>query len=701
MDLFPLRQFHDNRHGRNATYSPLSSNQANHYLFLPPTSSNLSTPFNIPQHENNDLHEALDNTLLIDKPLSRNLRFEIILEAATAVTQRAEETTITYLNRGQTYGILLNDKNTQNEIISSTVSIGFHSTSHRRIAENYWKFWINQQKQENPRAIDIDINQSEGITELHFPSFDKISFKWNGRFGAKLFVRFNCLSTDFSRIKGVKGIPLRAQMESHVAGDSILARPEINEVCFCKVKLFRDKGAERKNKDDAKQISKQLEKVYGKADEKSLPLMYNVSLPCSVFNEIPGASASDSPDSTLDELPQKRIPRYHTRIMTAPAPSLFHRHQNNSLFQMKEEGYEYLQQKMITSLPAIDTNNIYSSDLSDTKETVFLHNPLSPPLTAETIYTPSAIIQPLEHNYSTCSLAASSLHELSVHQTIEDQEPLIGYSTEPNSQFDMPFTSQVMSQSIYDVFTPEEIQQCQEIYPVTTEYPSSEDYFYHTDQLHHPNTEMMMLQQQLQQHNQKASHIILNSNAASDMLLSSPARKKRRSNSKLNAGKIIKPVVIKESRQDVHNKRRHKMLRFILVQNRQGKTRLAKWYVPYEDEEKVKLKGEVHRLIAPRDQKNQSNFVEYRNYKIVYRRYAGLFFCVCVDANDNELAYLEAIHFFVEVLDAFFGNVCELDLVFNFYKVYAILDEVFLAGEIEETSKNVVLTRLDHLDKLE
>jgi AP-2 complex subunit sigma-1 len=42
---------------------------------------------------------------------------------------------------------------------------------------------------------------------------------------------------------------------------------------------------------------------------------------------------------------------------------------------------------------------------------------------------------------------------------------------------------------------------------------------------------------------------------------------------------------------------------------------------------------------------------------------------VCVDANDNELAYLEAIHFFVEVLDAFFGNVCELDLVFNFYKV--------------------------------
>lgn len=101
-----------------------------------------------------------------------------------------------------------------------------------------------------------------------------------------------------------------------------------------------------------------------------------------------------------------------------------------------------------------------------------------------------------------------------------------------------------------------------------------------------------------------------------------------------------------------------------------GKTRLAKWYSPYNDDEKIKLKGEIHRLVAPRDQKHQSNFVEFRgSSKIVYRRYAGLFFCACVDANDNELAYLEAIHFFVEVLDQFFGNVCELDLVFNFYKV--------------------------------
>lgn len=46
-----------------------------------------------------------------------------------------------------------------------------------------------------------------------------------------------------------------------------------------------------------------------------------------------------------------------------------------------------------------------------------------------------------------------------------------------------------------------------------------------------------------------------------------------------------------------------------------------------------------------------------------------LYFIYCLDVNDNELAYLEIIHLFVELLDKFFTSVCELDLVFNFYKV--------------------------------
>lgn len=72
---------------------------------------------------------------------------------------------------------------------------------------------------------------------------------------------------------------------------------------------------------------------------------------------------------------------------------------------------------------------------------------------------------------------------------------------------------------------------------------------------------------------------------------------------------------------------------------------------------------------------------QFRNFKIIYRRYAGLYFCICVDVNDNNLCYLEAIHNFVEVLNEYFHNVCELDLVFNFYKVSKILLGYFSAVE--------------------
>ena len=42
---------------------------------------------------------------------------------------------------------------------------------------------------------------------------------------------------------------------------------------------------------------------------------------------------------------------------------------------------------------------------------------------------------------------------------------------------------------------------------------------------------------------------------------------------------------------------------------------------------------------------------------------------IAIDNDDNELIALEIIHRFVETLDKYFGNVCELDVVFNFDKV--------------------------------
>ena len=82
-----------------------------------------------------------------------------------------------------------------------------------------------------------------------------------------------------------------------------------------------------------------------------------------------------------------------------------------------------------------------------------------------------------------------------------------------------------------------------------------------------------------------------------------------------------------------------------------------------------------------------SNCYEFQNYKVIYKRYASLYF-ICLCNNDiNELITLELIHHYVECLDKYFGNVCELDIIFNFHKAYYILEEILLAGYMQESSK--------------
>lgn len=198
--------------------------------------------------------------------LVSNFFFKKKLLASTAVKKKHDEQPVTYLNRGQAYLMDLSASFQQEQnqystgTMTSTLSIAFHEPSHRQIADSYWKYWISQQEiPKEARAIDLDTNQTTGIYNIRLISFDRVSFDWHGRFGAKVYVRFNCLSTDFSRIKGVKGIPLRCVMETSmnyvsVPDDSILYKGtfekmgssdldvfQYKEASYCKIKLFRDK----------------------------------------------------------------------------------------------------------------------------------------------------------------------------------------------------------------------------------------------------------------------------------------------------------------------------------------------------------------------------------------------------------------------------------------------------------------------------
>merc|ERR1712085_106176 len=144
---------------------------------------------------------------------------------------------------------------------------------------------------------------------------------------------------------------------------------------------------------------------------------------------------------------------------------------------------------------------------------------------------------------------------------------------------------------------------------------------------------------------------------------------------------------------------RQRMIQFMLLISRQGKTRLKQWYVPCLERDQFRTIKEVGSLVLNRPAK-VCNFLEWRDYKICHKRYASLFFISCIDNDDNELLGLEMIHHFVECLDRYFGNVCELDLIFNFHKAYYILDEVICSGELQETSKRAILHHVSETDAL-
>uniref|UniRef100_A0A1S3ZFN3 AP-4 complex subunit sigma-like n=1 Tax=Nicotiana tabacum TaxID=4097 RepID=A0A1S3ZFN3_TOBAC len=70
--------------------------------------------------------------------------------------------------------------------------------------------------------------------------------------------------------------------------------------------------------------------------------------------------------------------------------------------------------------------------------------------------------------------------------------------------------------------------------------------------------------------------------------------------------------------------------------------------------------------------------VEHRNYKIVYRRYASLFFLVGVD--NEEFA-------------------CELDIMFHLEKAHFMLEEMVMNGCVVETSKANILAPIQLMEK--
>lgn len=216
-----------------------------------------------------------------------SFRYHVTLNAPTAMIKYSDEIPISYLNKGQAYSLSVIDTVSPVSSVAPVryrtfVRVSFEDEEQRAKPGSCWQLWKEgrgtteaHQREGKLLAVEyVDTNQGgdeesrKPQIELENNSFDGFCVTWcanplNGRAECSISVRFNFLSTDFSHSKGVKGIPVRlcAKTEKMLPAYSDSPSDHHPEVCYAKVKLFRDHGAERKLANDVAHVKKTIEKL--------------------------------------------------------------------------------------------------------------------------------------------------------------------------------------------------------------------------------------------------------------------------------------------------------------------------------------------------------------------------------------------------------------------------------------------------------
>ncbi|KAM7293880.1 protein grainyhead [Ixodes scapularis] len=218
--------------------------------------------------------------------IQSDVGFKYYLESPISTSQRREDDRITYINKGQFYGITLEyvpdpDKPLRNTPVKSLVMLVFREEKSPEDEIKAWQFWHSRQHSVKQRILDADTKNSTGIMgQIEEVTHNAIAFYWNPlESPAKVNVAVQCLSTDFSNQKGVKGLPLHLQIDTY---------DEYRESCtpvhrgYCQIKVFCDKGAERKTRDEERRAAKRKLTATGNG-RKKIEEMYHQSCDRSEF----------------------------------------------------------------------------------------------------------------------------------------------------------------------------------------------------------------------------------------------------------------------------------------------------------------------------------------------------------------------------------------------------------------------------------
>nr|XP_015213300.1 PREDICTED: grainyhead-like protein 2 homolog [Lepisosteus oculatus] len=191
--------------------------------------------------------------------------FQYTLEATKSLRQRQGEGPMTYLNKGQFYAVTLSETGANKCLrhpiskVRSVIMVVFSEDKNRDEQLKYWKYWHSRQHTAKQRVLDIaDYKESfNTIGNIEEIAYNAVSFTWDVNEEAKIFITVNCLSTDFSSQKGVKGLPLMIQIDTYSYNNR--SNKPIHRA-FSQIKVFCDKGAERKIRDEERKQNRKKTK---------------------------------------------------------------------------------------------------------------------------------------------------------------------------------------------------------------------------------------------------------------------------------------------------------------------------------------------------------------------------------------------------------------------------------------------------------
>ncbi|KAJ8385540.1 hypothetical protein AAFF_G00184940 [Aldrovandia affinis] len=187
--------------------------------------------------------------------------FQFVLGAPQASQHKTTEMPMVYLNKGQFYPITLHGVGADSAAglssskVKTVVMAVFENDKNAEVQLKCWNHWHARQPTVKQRVIDIaDYKEVfSGINNVEEVAFNALSFIWNTNEEAKVYIGINSLSTDFSSQKGVKGLPLNLQIDTY---DYSTGTNRLIHRAACQVKIFCDKGAERKMRDEERKRSK-------------------------------------------------------------------------------------------------------------------------------------------------------------------------------------------------------------------------------------------------------------------------------------------------------------------------------------------------------------------------------------------------------------------------------------------------------------